>query len=66
MDVAEVIPRIEDRLVRHLLLDIHVIGVEVNKHVLGTNTLNHLNRLPTRIEQMRFISVDWLDPEKQP
>ena len=65
MDIAEVITRIEYRLPSAFFLNVHMIGVEVNKHVLGTNTFNHLHRLPTSVEQMRFVPVDRLDPEKQ-
>ena len=39
-----------------LLLDVHVVGVEVDEDVVGPDLLDHLHRLPAGVDQVRSRS----------
>ena len=41
-----------------LLLDVHVVGVEMHEHFVATDPLHEIDRLLSRIDDMIFVPVD--------
>ncbi|MCY1370752.1 hypothetical protein D9M69_578570 [compost metagenome] len=63
MDVFDKIARIENAGADALLLDVHVIGVEVDEDVIGADPLDHVDCLPAGVDQVVLVPVDRLDAQ---
>src|SRR3546814_17266297 len=62
VDVAEVAPGFDDRLIEALLLDVHVIGVEMDEDVVLADPLAHTAALAGGVEEMGLVAVAALQP----
>ena len=56
--------RLRDAVADALLLDVHVVGVEMNGDVRLADAVDQRDRLLRRVEQMRLIAVAGLDADQ--
>jgi hypothetical protein len=64
MDGLEALARRENGERRALLFNVHVIGAEMDEHVVGADALDQRRRLRAGAENMRLVAVDGLDAEQ--
>src|ERR671932_1033082 len=63
VDVLQLWSRGHDRVVEALLLDVHVVGVEVDEHVGFADTVEHGFGLRGQVDDVRLVAVDGLHAE---
>src|SRR5919198_493095 len=63
MDVAQALASLNDRIAKALLLDVHVISVQVEDHVIGADRLDQRECLGGSVVQIGLVAVDRLDAE---
>ena len=64
VDVSEPGPQRDDRLVEALLLDVHVVRVEVDEDVGLVYAVQQLAGLRSEVDEVGLVAVDGLDPQR--
>ena len=65
MNIAEEVSGGSETGCETLLLDIHVIGVEMDEQIVGAGLLDDLTRVARPVEKVRFIAVARLNADRE-
>ena len=63
MDIAQPVTDIAQRPHQIVLLDVHVVGVEMDHDIVGTDVVDQRESLPRRVDDMGLVAVADLDAE---